>query len=481
MRILDEIEAAKSQPDIDRKTAGTTGTTGTSPTKSALTLRKQKKISGSVTGKSFGTKLALQKEPANSMGKTDTDAADTFMTAAAILKRYDVACRYIDDTEEASKIVKKLMAVKTTIGVDIETAKHLDYLDHDRAGLDPALSNIRLVQFYAGNDTVYVIDVRACGIGADTAVGTEKFVAHNAIFEMKHFLHADIDVRNFECTMLMGNALCGRHHKLSHLVETCLDINMSKEQQVSDWNLETLTEKQIHYAAADAVLVFELYCFLRHLVWEKYRDSIYILMRDAQKAVARLVLNGIFFDTIAHDQLIADWKTKADAAFAEVKDLLGESVNPNSGKQLSDWLNANLDEDSLSHLPRTKTGQIQTTMDALSKIPDHPLIKPLAEYKKYKKLISSFGKSYSKFVNPVTGRMHGDFSLAGTITGRFSCYKPNVRIHPEARSSGVCSELLQGMSSLSPITARCSYVLQPCCPVIGGCFRPMTKGLICTG
>ncbi len=61
--------------------------------------------------------------------------------------------------------------------------------------------------------------------------------------------------------MLMGNALRGKHHKLSHLVETCLDIKMSKELQVSDWNLEILTEDQILYAAA--VLVFDLYYYLR--------------------------------------------------------------------------------------------------------------------------------------------------------------------------------------------------------------------------
>lgn len=427
MGILDQIEAIKSHTNIYEKNAGTAGTRRA---KSTLKVRKHEENCGSVSKKNSGTSPPPGPEPVGSRGKPD--AADVpFMTAAGILKKYHVNYQYIVDREEAKKVAEEFMVVKTRIGIDIETAKHMEYLNHDRAGLDPSLSNVRLVQLYAGKKTVYVIDVRSCGIEVLTPLLEKKnFVAHNAVFEMKHFLHAGIDVLNFECTMLMGNAISGTLLKLSFLVEKCLGIKMSKEEQVSNWNLEVLTENQISYAAADAVLVFELYCFLRELVWEHYRDKIYLLMRDAQKAVAYLVLNGISFDTMAHEKLIADWTAKADAAHTEVKNLMCETINLNSSAQLSDWLKANLDKDSLSRLPKTKTGQIKTSMDALSAISDNSLIKPLAEYKKYKKLISTFGKSYSKFINPVTGRMHGGFRLAGTRTGRFSCDKPNVQNPP---------------------------------------------------
>jgi len=256
MGIWDKIEAAKSHTRINKKNAGTTGTR---PANSILTVRKHKKTVGSILDKFAGTTPAPQTESTSSKGKQSVDAEDNLMTAANIIKRYGVTCRYVKDSQKAQKVVQELMNTETTIGIDIETAKHPDFLNHTQSGLEPTLSDIRLIQLYNGNGIVYIIDVWTCGVEVVTPLLKKKrFVAHNAIFEMKHFLHAGIDIGNFECTMLMGNALCGKHHKLSDSVETYLDIKMSKELQVSDWNLKTLTEDQIFYAAADAVLVFAL-------------------------------------------------------------------------------------------------------------------------------------------------------------------------------------------------------------------------------
>ena len=54
------------------------------------------------------------------------------------------------------------MAVEAIFGIDIETAKHTDYMKHEGAGLDPFLSKIRLIQLYAGTDTVFVFDMNSC-------------------------------------------------------------------------------------------------------------------------------------------------------------------------------------------------------------------------------------------------------------------------------------------------------------------------------
>jgi len=356
------------------------------------------------------------------------------LSASEVLQKYGVETQYITDARQLQKVVKELMMVETIFGLDIETAKLTDYKEHEGAGLDPYLSRIRLVQLYFGTETVYVFDMNACNMKTLLPVlESRKFVAHNAIFELKHLIHAGVNLPNMDCTMLMGNALRNKNHKLSLLVEACLKISISKELQASDWSNDKLTADQIAYAACDAVLVYKLYPFLKRLILQYSRENIYSLMYHAQREIAKLELNGFVFDMDAHTALISQWDDKQKQGIIALKKQVGGSINLNSGKQLSDWLMVNLSAEDLKKMVRTPTGQLKTTMDALSKIPNHPLIEPLRRYKKYNKLISSFGKSYSKFVNPVTGRLHGAFSLAGTTTGRFACYKPNIQNPPRAK------------------------------------------------
>ena len=51
-------------------------------------------------------------------------------------------------------------------------------------------------------------------------------------------------------------------------------------------------------------------------------------------------------------------------------------------------------------------------------------------YKEREKQITSFGESLTKFLSPVTGRIHASFKMTGTRTGRFSCSKPNLQQIP---------------------------------------------------
>ena len=51
-------------------------------------------------------------------------------------------------------------------------------------------------------------------------------------------------------------------------------------------------------------------------------------------------------------------------------------------------------------------------------------------YKEREKQITSFGESLKKFLSPVTNRIHANFKMTGTRTGRFSCSNPNLQQIP---------------------------------------------------
>jgi DNA polymerase-1 len=59
-----------------------------------------------------------------------------------------------------------------------------------------------------------------------------------------------------------------------------------------------------------------------------------------------------------------------------------------------------------------------------------PALEPLARYKAAVKGLSTYGKGYAAHISPVTGRIHANFTLGGTATGRLSCSSPNIQNPP---------------------------------------------------
>jgi DNA polymerase-1 len=318
--------------------------------------------------------------------------------------------------------------------LDTETAKLPQWAEHPQAGLDPHLSRIRLLQIYSGAKTVYLFDLFALNPAVLAPLWRCRLVAHNAVFDLKHLRHAGIDARRVGCTMLMANALSGRLIGLARLVRDFLGWEISKQQRTSDWSTAELTPDQQTYAGLDAVAVFKLYHILKEELKTRSLARVYALMRDAQRAVVAMELNGIYFDRAAHAELVQRWQQDKQTAAGNLYQLLGSSVSPDSSKQLSDWLRTHLDAETLSGWPVTRTGQLRTGAQTLVRYLEHPLIKPLAAYKEAAKLISAFGAGFADFVNPQTGRIHAHFKLGGTATGRLSCFGPNIQNPPRDKA-----------------------------------------------
>ena len=204
------------------------------------------------------------------------------VSSGALLVLLATSVRYIKSPAEAVRAVEILGEKAGHIGLDVETAKLTPYAHHGQAGLNPHLSKIRLLQLYAGGPEVFVFDLFTVPTPVLRPLLEKQFVAHNAIFDLGHLMHAGLEPGRIECTMLQANALTGKRPSLATLVETELGWRISKEQQVSDWSAPMLSTEQIEYAALDAVLVHRLFPLLNRKIRRKGRLRCYELMRDAQ-------------------------------------------------------------------------------------------------------------------------------------------------------------------------------------------------------
>lgn len=337
---------------------------------------------------------------------------------------------HITNKEEADQAFKEIESSEGALSLDIET-----YPKEGGNGLDPFTSEIRLIQIYFGGESVYVFDIDYISLKSfPLSLWQRPIVCHNALFELKHLLHRGVDLKQVGCTKLMGFTLQGYSRggnlSLKGLTKQHLGIDISKEEQLSDWSQNDLTQEQIEYAANDAVVTYQLFLKLRKDLYHAGLLDVYAVRKGAQKALTRMMLNGVFFNAELHNNLIQMWKRKEILHKENLSQILGD-INLNSNKQLNAWLHENIDHKVLSKWPKTATGSLSVTSKVISRFRHQlPWSEDYLNYKQFFKKGSTYGKKMQRHIHPITGRMHPDFLLTGTDTGRLASKNPNVQNFP---------------------------------------------------
>jgi DNA polymerase-1 len=360
--------------------------------------------------------------------------SDDGQSAADRLAQEGVGIAYVTDIPTAAEAVAQLRAAGTALGLDVETAPLPAFAGDKSAGLDPHRSRVRLVQAFGGSGPCFVFDMDRLPWEVLAPLWDSPLVAHNAVFDLKHLIKAGARPARIDCAMLQANALTSNCWGLglADLVDQRFGWRINKELQVSDWSASDLSPDQLAYAALDAVLVRRLFDLQTIELKNRGLMRCYQLMRDAQPAIARLELDGILFDRDAHAQLIRIWQAARTDAERRLLDVLGPGVSPSSNKQLSDWLRRHLDAETLEKWRLTNNGQLKLDADTLARYGHLPLVKPLQDFRLAAKSVNTYGTGYATHINPVTGRLHPNFRIGGTATGRLSCKTPNVQNPPRA-------------------------------------------------
>src|SRR5215471_12189796 len=143
-----------------------------------------------------------------------------------------------------------LTAYKGAVAIDTETM-----------GLDPNRDRLCVVQLSPGDGSADVVQIAP---GQTKAPNIQKLLADKSIVKIFHFGRFDLGVlaktfgvmaQPVYCTKI-ASRLCRTYtdkHGLKDLVREVLGVELSKQQQSSDWGADTLNEAQLAYAASDVL------------------------------------------------------------------------------------------------------------------------------------------------------------------------------------------------------------------------------------
>ncbi len=139
-------------------------------------------------------------------------------------------------------------------------------IDTETMGLDPHRDRLCLAQLSAGDNTCHAVKFEP---GAYAAPNLKRLLSDANVLKLFHFARFDIAAMRRYLGVAAAPVYCTRtasklvrtytdKHGLKDLVKELLNIDLSKEQQSSDWGAPDLTEKQLAYAANDVAYLHRL-------------------------------------------------------------------------------------------------------------------------------------------------------------------------------------------------------------------------------
>jgi DNA polymerase I len=302
--------------------------------------------------------------------------------------------------------------------------------------LDPYRSKVRLIQAWPGGDRVYVFDMRSVAWADIAPLFALPLAIFNAVFEIKRLIHeARLEPTGAIYDVMTAVWLTdGRRPSLAEAIAINYGITLPKELGASDWSADTLTPEQLEYAALDAVLCRILWNTQQNELFDDTDKQCQQVVDAVTPAIAPMELNGMPIDVDAHRTQIMHWQTELAAA-EEALHRVSPLRNLLKQGDLQEHLNAVLDAETLANWPRTDSGLLTTLRQQLQLNSHVPAITELLHVRSLQKLISAFGDSLLEAINPVTGKLHTSFLIAGASTGRFAARTVNLQQMPKHREA----------------------------------------------
>jgi DNA polymerase-1 len=269
-------------------------------------------------------------------------------------------------------------------------------------------------------------------------------IGHDLKFAWQLLALRGIAMASHDDTMLMSYALdAGRaSHALPSLAEhtfnhAALDLATLIKPGKTKITFDAVgIEQATTYGAERADIVLRLWQVLKARLPAEHVLTVYeTLERPLLPVLARMERRGISIDRNVLSRLSGEFAQEAASLEAEINKEAGETVNPGSPKQLGDILFGKL---GLPGGTKTKTGQWATGARALEDLAEqgHALPQKILDWRQVSKLKSTYTDALPGFVNPATRRVHTDYALASTTTGRLSSSDPNLQNIPVRTEDG---------------------------------------------
>lgn len=139
-------------------------------------------------------------------------------------------------------------------------------IDCETMGLNPHRDRLCVIQMSGGDGNAHLVQV---AIGQTEAPNLCKMLEDPNVLKLFHFGRFDIAAMFNAFGALTAPVYCTKiasklvrtytdRHGLKNLLQELIGVDISKQQQMSDWGAPTLTDAQLDYAASDVLYLHRL-------------------------------------------------------------------------------------------------------------------------------------------------------------------------------------------------------------------------------
>jgi DNA polymerase I-like protein with 3'-5' exonuclease and polymerase domains len=362
---------------------------------------------------------------------------------------------YVTTQKQAEEALGKLESIKKIC------------LDYETTGLDARIALPRLLQLCSTDEadtdrTVFVFDLFKIADIEElkTYVETrEMLVGHNLNFDFQFNLKLGIDFKNkiFDTYIAERCLRAGFKEKkispqakkpyfadlscsLKAVVERRLEEEIDKEQRLTDWSQENLTEEQIAYAAKDVDILPRVAASQLAELIEESLLEVYTLESKCIRPVALMCHRGFGVDITKLKELRQTIETELDKTTQRFCEALDEQLPSNLklpkledgaiaiGKKPKKEFNPGSNTQCLKYFSvlnvdvplNSATGKPTLNQVALAEFDsDDPLLNLYRKRVKTETRLEHVNKLISN-INPVSHRIHSGYNQYGANSGRFT-------------------------------------------------------------
>ena len=181
-------------------------------------------------------------------------------------------------------------------------------IDTETMGLNPLRDRLCLVQLSRGDGEAHLVKINS---PMRQCPNLKALLENTNLTKLFHFARFDIASLSHSITPVKGPVYCTKiasklartytdRHGLKDLCRELLKIDISKQQQSSDWGAQTLSTEQAEYAAKDVIYLHQIREKLDEMLVREARADIAAHCFTFLPTQARLDLNGFAGMDIFH-------------------------------------------------------------------------------------------------------------------------------------------------------------------------------------
>ena len=155
-------------------------------------------------------------------------------------------------------------------------------IDCETMGLNPSRDRLCVVQLSSGDGNTHIIQIEK---GQAEAPNLVNLLRNDKILKLFHFGRFDIAILFSTFGVITSPVYCTKiaskiartytdRHGLKNLLSEILDVDISKQQQSSDWGAKRLSKAQIEYAATDVLYLHALREKLNEMLTRENRSEL---------------------------------------------------------------------------------------------------------------------------------------------------------------------------------------------------------------